>query len=251
MKILLIFLALTFNAVAQNSQDSSDLPRILYEQGKYSESVETLQKKPDKTAIDYFNLSNALYKLNKPNLAYAYLIKSKFQLKNHNSNISAAVDQNLKATEELLASQSQITKDVTFWQGRLIPFFNNLGSATIWSLFAIANIIFAVCIYNLKPLYKSFMKNLLQVPFFLGLFGWIFFMTAFLIGNYSISVSQAVIVSEASSARSGPSENFTELFRVLSGSIVILTGKTQNGWSQVRFSTSQIGWVLDKELLTL
>ncbi len=251
MKILLLFLSFTFAAMAQSQSNSSDLPRILFDQGKFAESYETLQKKPDKNAVDYYNLANILIKLNKPNIAYAYLIKTRALLKSHESTLSATVDQTILNTEELLSSQSQLMKDNTLWQGKIIPFFQSHSNVAIWLIFVFANIAFAFCIFQIKPSNKVFTKNLLQTPFFVGLISWIFLMSVFFIGLYSHSLDQAVVVSDSSAARSGPAETFTELFRVQSGSILILTGKSQNGWSQVRFSTSQIGWVLDKELVTL
>ncbi len=248
MKFWLISLLLLINASAQ---EVPDLPRILFEQGKYAESIETLQKKSGKTAVDYFNLSGLYLKLNRPGNAYAYLLKTKSALMGSSSPLIQTVDENIRNAEELLNSQSQISRDVSWWQGGILPLFSSINESVFWIFFILANIIFAFSVYKSNPQRKSFAKNLLQIPLLAGLLIWTVFMTTFGIGLYAHFSEKAVVISDVATARSGPSDSFSEQFKVFSGAVLIKTGKIQNGWSQVRFSTSQIGWVLDKEILSL
>src|SRR5262245_20194824 len=85
---------------------AEDTARALYDQGKYQEALDALQKNGVHTAAEYYNAGNCLYKLGRVGQSLAYYEKA-HNLAPRNSDIQY----NLELAEEAARQTGSIAKD--------------------------------------------------------------------------------------------------------------------------------------------
>lgn len=68
---------------------------------------------------------------------------------------------------------------------------------------------------------------------------------------YSKDTVEAIVAGDLIQVRSGPGETFTELTKLPAGSTVYPTRQSRDGWIQVRFLLGNVGWVMEKEVISL
>lgn len=237
----LVFISMSIHSFAR-----ADDFKALYDQGKFSEAYEQLSKSGIKTAADYYNAANCLYRLSKFGTSYAYYQKAQAMQPNN-----ADIRYNLKLAEDALNKTGQLTKDKSFWRGQIVPFSYDIGETVPYLITVLLAAILLVLI-SVNARKGVFLKSFLTDPAFLALF--VCFLASLgcaITVTTALNTKLAVIVSDSSIARSGPSESFTELFRLNAGATVELSGEKREGWSQIKFSLGNIGWIAEKDFLNL
>ncbi|MEW6056024.1 MAG: tetratricopeptide repeat protein [Bdellovibrionota bacterium] len=241
-----MFAVLFFLFSTQTVCFAEDTPRSLYDQGKYQEALDLLNKNGLNNAADYYNAANSLYRLGKVGQALSHYEKAN-ALSPGNSDIRY----NLEVTRAALEENGVIVKDRSIWSGyilstarRLPEWLFNLLLAV--SLGALGGIAFQAKRKSLR------MGQLVTRPIFLMMFfATLFTLTLLVVSSDARSKKLAAVVADLGVARSGPNETFTELFKLPAGTTVELTGESREGWRQVRFSLGNVGWVMEKDLLPL
>lgn len=234
------------NAQEPNTQYQTE-SHSLYDQGKFSEALETLEKHGLQSAQDYYNAANSLFRLGKLGKALAYYEKA-----NALSPGNDDIEQNLTLTREYFEKSNVATKDQSFWFGKAVPFLKQTPEWLVHLIFALTSLLLALLFFRAERKATKLADFFVQTPaVFAVLFAWL--LTCGLEATYFTAkkVHWATVASDLVTARSGPGETFTELFKVSAGAKVELTGKSKDGWNQIRFSLGNVGWVMEKELLEL
>lgn len=241
---LALFLSFLFLISSLGLAD--DTPRGLYDQGRYNEALELLQKNGLKTAADYYNAGNALYRTGKIGQALAYFEKAHV-LAPRNGDIKY----NMNLARETLGKSGSLPKDQSFWFGTFVPVARQIPEEFADLLLAVTTAALALLSYRARKRKLPFPKAVSQ-PNFLAVLGIWFFVGALTAGAVMAHRAKlAAVLADSGVARSGPSDTFTELFKLPAGTMVELTGETRDGWRQVRFSLGNVGWIGDKDLLEL
>lgn len=220
--------------------------KTYYDQGKFNEAYELLQKTGIKNSVDYYNAANCLYRLSRFGLSLAYFQKA-LALQPSNTDIRY----NLKLAEEALNKTGQLTKDKSFWRGQVIPLAYEFGETIPYIIVTV--IAAALAFFTFRKAKSGFqLKNYFTDPLFVSLFfTFIASAAAAITVTTALNAKLAVVVADSTVARSGPSESFTELFRLNAGTTIELTGDVREGWNQIKFSIGNIGWISEKDLLNL
>lgn len=248
LSFLFLIASLGYSLVARQSRaaDSNDTARELYDRGSYRESLEALQKNGLSTAADYYNAGNALYRMGKVGQALAHFEKA-LVLAPRNADIKY----NLGLARESLSKSGTLPKDQSFWFGTFVPIARKIPEEFADLLLALTTAALALLAYRARKQKLTFQSAVLQ-PNFLAVLGLWFFMGALTAGTVMAHRAKlAAVTADTGVARSGPSDTFTELFKLPAGTMVELTGESRDGWRQVRFSLGNVGWIGDKDLLEL
>lgn len=245
LKMIWFFLFLT-SLVGFAEDTPQVLPKTLYDQGKFQEALDLMQKNELRTASDFYNAGNCYYKLGRLGQAFAYFQKASTLAPSDDD-----VQYNLKLTESFLEKKGGVLQASTLWSGRAMPLLRRISEVFADLLLALCTVALAIVCNRLKK--KSFrLKRVLTEPSFLFVLGLWSFSCAFTIAVVMThSTKLAAVISDSGIARSGPSETFTELSKLPPGSQVELTGENREGWSQIRFSLGNVGWIMEKDLLKL
>lgn len=224
----------------------ADDARSLYDQGKYAEALQQLEQSGMKTATDFYNAGNCYFKLGKFGQALSYYEKA-LSL----SPGDADIRYNIKLAEANVEKRSARVKDQRFWMGTLIPAAKRVPESFADLLLALCTGALAVSAMQAKRKKLRFQQAIMQ-PRFLGVFGvWCLACSLTAAVVMAHHTKFAAVVADLSVARSGPNDTFTELFKLPAGSKVELTGEQREGWVQVRFSLGNVGWIMEKDLLSL
>lgn len=225
---------------------AQETARSLYDQGKYQEALDLLQKRGLSTSADFYNAANCLYRIGKVGQALAYYEKA-----NAMSPGNADIKFNLNLAKETLAQSGGLPRDQSFWFGTFVPIARQIPEAFVDILLAVVTAALALLAHRARKEKLSFQKTFLQPNFLLvfGLWALVGALTAGVVMAHRARI--AAVVADVGVARSGPNETFTELFKLPAGSKVELTGESRDGWQQVRFSLGNVGWIGDKDLLAL
>lgn len=239
-------LILTLSFLINSVGFSQETARSLYDQGKYQEALEVLNKSGLSTASDYYNAGNVYFRLGKVGQALAYYEKA-----NALSPNVPDIRFNLNLAKDSLEKSGSLPKDKSFWLGTFIPLARQIPEEFVDLLLAVVTVGFALVCLRLKRLGLTVQKAVTQSSFLTTLGIWA--LTCALTAGTIIAhrTKMAAVVADLSSARSGPNETFTELFKLPAGTTVHLTGETREGWHQVRFSLGNVGWIGDKDLIAL
>lgn len=221
-------------------------PKALYDQGKYQESLDLLQKNGVRSAADFYNAGNCYYRLGHIGQAMSYYQKA--------ATLAPGDDDiryNLKLVEALADKQGSLARDQSFWSGRLLPLARRTSEAFTDFLLALCTLALALAAYRAKKRKLKLAIAVLQ-PTFLALFGvWALAGATTTVTILAHHAKLAAIVADLGVARSGPADTFTELFKLPAGTTVELTGESREGWQQIRFSLGNVGWIMEKDLLDL
>ena len=230
---------LLFLSVAQAQTDTPVTTEALFKAGKYKEALQTFEQIGMKSPDDFFNAGLCHFKMNQLGQALAYFEKA-HSLDEANEDISF----NLNLTRNTLKRVGSLPKDQSFWFGTFVPLARRVPIWILWLLFATSAVILAQIIQAKAMLtYRS--------PSALGCATTSLCLLVLAIAaEAAVREERAVVVAEHAVAHSGPGPQFTELFQLQAGTIVE-TEENREGWLKVRFSLGNVGWVVEKELLTL
>lgn len=208
-----------------------------YNQGKYQEALLAFESVDTQNPSDFYNKGNCHFKLGHTGLALAYFEKA-HSLWPSNSDIS----KNRSIAEKKLKESGIYSEDSSFWRGTLVPWGRACPETLLWIL--VASALFAMA--------KTFSKK--DIGRTASALIFMFSLGAILISTILLQASRtpiAIISVESAPARSGPGLSFSELFRLTAGTKVSLLEDSREGWTQVRFSIDNIGWISEKDLLKL
>lgn len=246
--ILGIFLAFSNIGKAQESSaDYQTVSRGLYDQGKFADALDTLEKHGLQSAQDYYNAANCLFRLGKLGQALAYYEKA-----NALSPGNEDIETNLALTREYFEKGHVTTKDQSFWFGKAVPLLKQIPEWAVHGIFAIISALLALFLFRAERSKVKLKDLATQSPALLAIvFFWVLALGFEGVHWRTKKIQWATVTSDLSAARSGPGETFTELFKISAGTKIELTGRTKDGWRQIRFSLGNVGWVMEKELLEL
>jgi hypothetical protein len=220
--------------------------RTLYNQGKYQESLDTLQRSGLKSAGNFYNAGNCLYRMGKIGQALAYFEKARTLAP---SDPDVAYNRGL--AEDVLKKNGALPKDSSLWTGTLVPLLRRMPAEAPMG----AVIFFSVLVGTLGLINRrrgrGLMATLLNPGFLAVLTLWAIsggFLASSTIAQRTI---YAAILADSGVVRSGPGASFTELQRLPAGAKVELTGESRDGWNQIRFSLGNVGWIMEKDVLSL
>lgn len=229
-----------------SSVSFGESPREFYDQKKYQDALEALNKQGLTTSADYYNAGNIYYRLGKTGQALAYYEKAR-ALSPNNPDIKY----NQELVQETLEKNGALAKDQSLWSGRIVPLARNVPEIFVDLLLFITTIGLALAARRAKLKGHNFKKALTDGGFMAAVGIWALSCAFVATAALAHRTKLAAIVADLSVARSGPSETFTELFKLPAGSKVEVTGESREGWKQVRFSLGNVGWIMEKDLLEL
>jgi tetratricopeptide (TPR) repeat protein len=235
-------LMLSFSLLA----NAQELASTLYDQGKYQEALEVLEKNGLRSAADYYNAGNCHFRLGKLGRALAYFEKADAMAPGNED-----IRYNLRFVEASLEKTGALARNLSFWSSRVIPFVRGVPEPFFDLLLALATSALAWISYRAKRQGLRFRQAFSHPAFLTVLSIWALTGALTSLAMMAHGVQYAAVVADSGVARSGPSETFTELFKIPAGSKVELTGESREGWAQVRFSLGNVGWIMEKDLLTL
>ncbi len=212
----------------------------LYNQGKYSEAIEILEKEGLNTAAQYYNAANSLFRLGKQGKALSYYEKANV-LSPQNEDILY----NLNLTKNLLTQTGGLPIELSIWKKTVIPLSQTYLLEFLLILFACSTGILAWMIIRYqrqvlrKPLAVCFLVLCLLTTTTVALLG------------TARNTEMAAIISDRAVVRSGPSESFRELMSLPAGSKIELKKASRDGWTQVQFASGSLGWLAQKDFLPL
>ncbi|MBI3557730.1 MAG: SH3 domain-containing protein [Deltaproteobacteria bacterium] len=158
---------------------------------------------------------------------------------------------NLKLVQSIAEKAGTLTRDQNYWTGHIVPLVRRVPESAVDFLFAIASVALGWTAYSAKKRGRRFLKAF-QQPGFLTVAGvWAAAAALTVTIAFGHQTKLAAIVADVGVGRSGPSDTFTELFKVPAGTTVELTGENREGWRQIRFSLGNVGWIMEKDLLPL
>jgi tetratricopeptide (TPR) repeat protein len=239
-------LLLTIALMTAFSVARAETPRELYDQGKYQEALTLLQGNGLKGADDYYNAGNCLFKLGKLGLALAHYEKANALAPGHPD-----IQYNLELTSDMLAKSGSLPKDRSFWTGRVVPIARRIPSPVIFLAMTLSSGLVAWFAYRTKRRRDRAQRPLLSAPLLAVVGSWLLVLA----GAYSFylanSTQLGAVVGENAVMRSGPAQTFTELMPLPAGTKVEVLDDSREGWRQIRFSLGNVGWIMEKDLLTL
>jgi hypothetical protein len=219
----------------------------LYTQGKFQEALQTLEKNGLKTASDFYNAANCLYRLGKTGQALAYYEKADLLAPG-----SEDIRYNLALAEKVLERTGSVTKDRSIWSGYFIPLANRVPEEVFNLPLTIVSLLLGVYFFQAKKKNQKLSDAIARPGLWALLALWVVFLGGSVAAVAARGASMAAVVSaDMAVARSGPSESFTELFKLSPGTKVLITPERRDGWRQIRFSLGNVGWIVEKDLLPL
>lgn len=240
--LLAIILFNLFTLSVLNAQEN---PSTLYNQGKYSESLEQPHKTGLKTAADYYNAANCLFKLGKLGTAYGYFLKS--------SSLSPSNDDirfNLALTKKLLSQSSSAPQMHSFWVNIFIPFSRQYG-ALPECFFILTCLGFLFCTRKAQKGMVKYSEVLKRPVFILGCSLLILGLSTLITFAVAQRTNLGVVVSDIVVVRSGPGDKFTELTKLVAGANFKLNDEKNSTWRQIEFTSGNIGWIEEKDIIEL
>lgn len=234
MKFLLLTVLINISTLGCAFGDNANNdPVSLYNQGKFEQSLKILVDRGLKTGADFYNAGNCYYKLGRFGQALSHFKKAK-RLMPGNTDI----DHNLKLSLDQLNKTGSLPKDGSIWTNYGVAVTDQMPWSLIFLLFAGSTLLFCL-------LFQRNLQRPLTVTTYIIVLSCL--STVYLIKKTSIGS----VISDIMVVRSGPSDTFTELFKLPAGTSVVLKGQKRDGWLQVQFSSNQIGWAQEKDLLKL
>ncbi|MBI2604692.1 MAG: hypothetical protein HYW49_01300 [Deltaproteobacteria bacterium] len=221
-------------------------PRVLYDQGRFREALQALEKTGIKTGADFYNAANCYFRLGETGRAYAYYQKAATLLPG-----SDDIASNLALAAATLDKSGALMKDGSIWRGKIVPLSKRAREDVLYFAISALTLWIAALAFRAKSSALT-LAGLFRKGNFLSAL--IFWAAGVLTGATLLiarSTPLAVVTADAIAARSGPSETFTELFKLTAGTRVESGDRRQAGWVQIRFSLGNVGWVMEKDLLTL
>ncbi len=208
------------------SKSQLDYAQKLYLNGDYAQAAEGFAAMARQEASNPYlliNTGNAYYRSGD----YGKALAKYYQAKKYIPR-----DKDLNHNMQMLLDELKLEQPAMLGYGYMTLFESFL-------FLLLANILF---IFRRRFLPKTALRYLMIVIFSFSVLNFLF------IANNQEMKKHAVVVT-ATHARSGNSEQFPELFELLSGQIVELVGSDE-GWSELSLADKR-GWVSNSEVVTI
>lgn len=231
---------------AQPPRPHATDPRALYDQGKFREALQALERAGLKTGADFYNAANCYFRLGEIGRAYAYYQKAATLLSGNDD-----VASNLAFAAATLDKSGALMKDGSLWRGKIVPLSKRAHEDVLYFAISAMTLWIGILAFRSKSSALSLIGLFRRGSFLSALAFWAVGVLACATLLVARSTPLAVVTADAIAARSGPAESFTELFRLTAGTRVESSDRRQAGWVQIRFSLGNVGWVMEKDLLIL
>ena len=243
MKKLLIIIAMCLSnivAFANTNQIIFDKANSLYQQGNYEEAAKLYKEKlnsGNESAVIYFNLGNAYYKLN--NIAQSIL---NYERAKRLSSADEDIDFNLKLAN--LKVVDKVEEIPQLFYKRWGHSFSQVFSLDNWALAAIIFCWLTVIAAVLFVLSKSIFPK--KIFFFLGLTTILITLFAFFFAqhqhNLQTSTKAAIVFESNVYVKSSPDEKSVDLFILHEGSKVQILDQI-GVWEKIKLANGNEGWM--------
>ncbi len=238
--------AVDSSSQSQAPQNQTTDPRVLYDQRKFREALQVLEKTGLKTGADFYNAANCYFRLGETGRSYAYYQKAEALLPG-NDDIAS----NLALAAAALDKNGVLMKDSSLWRGKIVPLSKRTREDVLYFAISALTLWISTLAFRAKSSALNLAGLFRRGSFLLALTFWAVSVLASVTLLITRATPLAVVTADAIAARSGPSETFTELFKLTAGTRVESSDRRQAGWVQIRFSLGNVGWVMEKDLLIL
>jgi len=212
----------------------------LYERGDFSgamEGYEQILKEGAADAALYYNMGNACFKKDMLGRAILYYEKAL---------ILSPRDRDIRQNLEYVRS---LTADKQYSNGEGIIHFFLSGMKGFLSLNELTVMVILLYFFLFLLAFIFIFTDSKALKFYIKLSGFflllLFVLSIFFLSSriYNMEYNPgAIIMTEQAEARSGPGDNYTEVFTVHEGSLVYLR-QNQRDWSQITLPSGYTGWV--------
>ena len=245
---ILLFLLVSFNTLAQNTNDLFSNANSLYKEGNYDEAIKLYKQIESQNIASselYYNLGNCYYKLNKvaPTI---YNYEKALQLNPLNedakNNLILAKRLTLDRIEALPKSVFQ-----KFNKNYLQKLTYNAWAIVTVVISFIASILFLLFYFAYSPNKKRLYFSTSIISFLLLIIS-----ITITYSQYSQSKNtvEAIIFTEEISIKNEPISNSDDVFSLHEGTKVFILDSVDN-WKKIKLADGKIGWTQSKNLKEL
>jgi len=248
-KIIYILIILLSNfSIAQNNELFTNA-NILYNEGKYQESIQSYEKilKNGVHSSDlYFNLANAYYKLNEIALSIYYYEKAK-QLSPNDKDI----ENNMSFAQNMTVDEIDNIPETGL--SKIITSITNLFSFDGWAMFSVAFVfLFAILFLGYYFSYSTVKKRLSFVVSFIVLFfAAVTLFLAFQKEAYSKNDKPAIVFAQESAIKNEPNLRSETAFVLHEGTKVQVLETYNKNWTKVKIANGKTGWIANADIKPL
>ena len=213
---------------------------VYYSQGQYKEAAALYQQMVDsgyQSAVIYYNMGNAYYKLDDIPSALLYYEKA-HKLAPADDDINFNIRfANLKTTDKIDEAPQFFLAN--WWQAFILSFSVSTLSVLSILLVLLGSGILIVYFFTTSVAIK---KSSFYSSVTLFLLGAILIFMAVMQVDYFSSHRQAIVFSSAATVKSGPVDKSNTLFVIHDGTKVNVLDNS-NGWIKIRLANGNEGWI--------
>ena len=247
-KIFFLLLIISSFTNAQTTEQLFDSANNFYKNGNYEKAIENYRKIEAKGVISselFYNLGNTYYKLNKDG-ATIYNFEKALQINPLNedaaNNLVFAKRLTLDRIEELPKSVLQkfnenYLQKLSYNQWAIVTIIFAFFSAILFLLFYFSSSSSSKRVFFVTSI-LSFILCIVSISFTYNQY------------NYAQNTKFAIIFSEKTAIKNGPTLNSEEVFTLHEGTKVAVLD-TVDAWKKIKLVDGKIGWVLAKEIKLL
>ena len=232
MYLAALFMPLAFAAETPSAPNDIkaqfDHANQLYDQKKFDkarEIYETLVRQGVNDAVALYNLGNACARMGDPGAAVFYYTEA-----------LRLAPRDLDIRENLYRLEPSINRSNSFFLLRPLGWLKNLLSLDEWTFLTSLLFVLSCAFPGLKFLNKK--EQLVRIFQKAAIFFFILFLLHASFLSFKVYeelvVKSAIVMKGDTLARSGPGDQFEELYKLPAGTKVRIISKPQNGWMRIR-----------------
>ena len=246
--LLLVLLAVSFRAQAQDMQLLMNAGNNAYNEGLYDSALVCYNQLVDKemeSAALYYNMGNAYFKIN--DLASAILFYEKAKKLAPNDEDIAY---NLGIANSMIVDKIERVP-VLFYQ-HWWNYFYNLFDANTWTVISICAWMVLLIFIGIFVLTKS--RSTKKLSFYIGLLFLLLSIGTFGLASqkyyFSREHKEAIIFTPTITVKSSPTPNAVDLFVVHEGTKIRIMDHVQH-WVKIKIPDGSVGWLPEESLRTI
>lgn len=219
-----------------------------YAQGEYQKAVEAYNaiiEKGDVSALLYYNLGNAYYKIGNKGLAilnYERALKLDPSLGDASNNLQIVQ----------LGTLDKIDIVPEFILRTLIKDIRNNFASNTWAIFSL--LLLFICALLMLGFRFASSSKMRKASFILGCFTFLLFIFATLFSwsleKRAMSQDYAIITAPVTNIKSAPNNTGNNLFILHEGTKIEILDKVA-GWSKIELTDGRQGWIQQNDISTI
>ncbi len=191
--------------------------------------------------VRYYNLGCAHYKNGSPGLSLAHFAKA-LTLGAKHDDLMRRIKSNFDLTQHYVISHGLVPQNKSLWPYKFRLYAFSVKPEWLYilgSIFVIISILLLVS-----------NKTGLPTAATLSLLGFLNLAVAGIM-DFSQQIPYAYVSTDSAPVRSGPGEQFTELWHLPAGTLVQVKSKKSENWQQINTDGKGVGWVVENNLIRL